>query len=252
MAGLPSLSGRSGRGRATRRRPAARRAAGRRQRWRRPRRGGGAWRSAQILPAWRSLEATAKRRRSNGSGREREHALAVGAMAGRGRCGWLREGVTGEEVSGCGSKSWLSLAPRERPIQTFSGSQQIHMKWAYGSLATRPNKKPNRPKLCYGSKEPNTLYIPMTITCFLFHSPIIMLLARDDRMNAITINRPSQTHFQSLSFDTSCSAVVYFAHITPPREEKVLYIQTLFSYIKIQKLFKILHHIKSYSICMEY
>jgi len=41
-------------------------------------------------------------RRSSGSGREREHAVA-GVGVG---CGVMRE-----EVSGCGSGSWLSLAP---------------------------------------------------------------------------------------------------------------------------------------------
>ena len=75
--GHPSLSGQSSRGRATRRRPAPRHAARRRRQRRRPQRGGGgAWRSAQILPARRS-------------GREKGKRIwkGEGARGDHGRCG---------------------------------------------------------------------------------------------------------------------------------------------------------------------
>jgi hypothetical protein len=44
-----------------------------------------------------------------------------------------------------------SLAPRKQPIQRFLGSHPSRTDWACGSLASRPYKKPNRPRLYYAS-----------------------------------------------------------------------------------------------------
>jgi len=48
-------------------------------------------------------------------------------------------------------RPWPSQAPRERPNRAFPASYSIRTEWAYGSLATKPNREPNKSKLYYGS-----------------------------------------------------------------------------------------------------
>jgi hypothetical protein len=54
-------------------------------------------------------------------------------------------GFGGGELVGHGARR--SQAWREWPIRPFLGSHPNRTNWACGSLATRPNRQPNKPKL---------------------------------------------------------------------------------------------------------
>jgi hypothetical protein len=87
------------------------------------------------------------------------HHEGASGDGGRGRRDLVL--VTAWEVRGGGGSARRSLAPRERPMRAFPANQVIHMKWACPSLASRPYREPNRPKLHTSlargyAREPNT------------------------------------------------------------------------------------------------